>query len=200
MNLLKSLSIFSLTLSLGFTQTTMCFKQNHKNFATIELVKLDGGLCASKKSLQDMKKEGWSTDDIKMDGNNFIYILKKDELANTGIDMEKLEATILKRLEQKEVADNIRLLEEKKFRMTQSGKALYIKKCESCHGEKGEVAYGTSREINKLSLYDFQQTLRDYDLRQYDRGQAIVMYPYANGINSKDIKNLYQYLQSINKK
>ena len=58
----------------------MCFKENHQSMSTIETTPLDGGLCASKNTITDMKAKGWNVDDIKIsntpNGMNFIYILK----------------------------------------------------------------------------------------------------------------------------
>ena len=58
----------------------MCFKEGHSSMSTIENIALEGGACAGKYSIKDMKAKGWSVDDIKIsqgsNGMNFIYILK----------------------------------------------------------------------------------------------------------------------------
>ena len=201
MNLIKPLSLIALLSSLAFSQTTMCFKKNHSDFTTLETTKLDGGACASEKSLQDMKKDGWKTDDIKIDGNNYIYILKKDEINTQNVNMAKLEAQILKRLEQKEEIANQTAILEKKARMSVSGKKMYENKCQNCHGEKGEALPGNSRALNELNLFDFKTAIRDYNNGSgYDRGTAFQMLAYANLMNEKDINNVYLYLEAINKK
>lgn len=201
MNLLKPLSLITLISSLALSQTTMCFKQNHNDFTTLESIKLDGGLCAGEKSINDMKKDGWKTDDIKIDGNNYIYILKKDEVTMQNIDMEKLEAQILKRLELKEENANKAAILEKRERMSISGKRMYINKCQNCHGEKGEVLPGNSRALNEMNLFDFTTTIRDYNNGSgYDRGTAFQMLQWANIMNANDIKNVYLYLEAINAK
>lgn len=201
MNLIKSLSLLTIATTLSFAQTTMCFKQNHTDFTTLESTPLDGGLCDGEKSLSDMKKDGWKTSDIKIDGNNYIYILKKDEQTISSIDMEALEAKILKRLEQKEEDANKAAILEKKIKMSLSGKKMYIDKCQNCHGEKGEALPGNSRAINKLNLFDFTTTIRDYNNGSgYDRGTAFQMLPYANFMDANDIKNVYLYLEAINQK
>lgn len=198
MNLIKMLSLLAISSTLSFSQTTMCFKQNHKDFTTLENTLLDGGLCAGKNSLNDMKKDGWETSDIKIDGNNYIYILKKDETSISTINMEKLEAQILKRLELKEEEKSKAELAEKKRLFNLSGKTMYIAKCQSCHGEKGETIYSTSRALNTLNFFDFKTTIRDYKLNTYDRGNAIAMSPYAKMMFTNDIKAVYAYLKSIN--
>ncbi|PLY09589.1 MAG: hypothetical protein C0626_11545 [Arcobacter sp.] len=201
MNITKLLSLLALSTTLSFSQTTMCFKQNHKDFSTLEKTPLDGGACDSKKSLTQMKTEGWSVSDIKIDNNNYIYILKKDELTIKNIDLQALENQILKRLEQKEEIENKNDLAERKMRMSISGKNMYIQKCQSCHGEKGEALPGQSRALDNMSLFDFMQTIRDYNNGSgYDRGTAFQMLPYANLMDKKDINNVYLYLQSINQK
>jgi len=198
MNLLKPLSLITLLSSLALAQTTMCFKQNHTDFTTLESTPLDGGLCAGKKSFNDMKKDGWKTDDIKIDGNNYIYILKKDEINIQNVDIEALEAKILSRLELKDKEEEQKAIFEKRYNMSISGKKLYINKCQSCHGEKGEILTGFSRAINDLNLEDFQITIRDYNNGSYDRGTAFSMLPYATLMSKDDVKNVYVYLQSIN--
>ena len=201
MKILTALTLGLFTTITLNAQTTMCFKENHPSMTTIETVTLDGGVCSSQKNVQDMKNDGWSVDDIKIEksstGNNYIYIFKKNEMSISAFDEKKLEQKILQKLEtrkkEEQEANKIRIYKRKSV----SGKKLYIKKCQKCHGTNGEEEYSTSRAINELSFYDFKTTLRDYDLGQYDRGQAFVMYPFANGINSKDIKNIYIYLQSL---
>ena len=193
----KLLTIFTLGL-LGFTsalaETTMCFKENHSDFSTIEKVKLDGGLCASAKSVMDMKKEGWSVDDIKISGSNYIYIFKKQTTLNT-VNLAEIERKVLEKLEVRKKEEREAAKREMRMQKSLSGQKIYKSKCANCHGEKGEEPYGTSRAINKLNLDDFLITIRDYGLGEYDRGQAFVMTPYS--IPQNDAKNVYIYLQSL---
>ena len=58
MNLIKPFSLLTFLITSSFAQTTMCYKQNHSDFSTIESINLDGGLCNGNKSLKDMKKDG----------------------------------------------------------------------------------------------------------------------------------------------
>lgn len=201
MKLLTSITLSLLTSSALFAQTTMCFKEAHTSMATIESTPLDGGACGSSKSLNDMKKAGWAVEDIKIEsaqkGKNYIYILKKDEATISTIDEEKLEQKILQRLEDRKKQEIATKKKEIKIRMSRNGKKLYIKKCQSCHGQNADEEYGRSRALTELSLFDFKTTIRDYNLGEYDRGQAFVMKPYANLMNSQDIKNVYSYIQSL---
>ncbi|WP_044416408.1 c-type cytochrome [Halarcobacter anaerophilus] len=203
MRLLTTVTLSSIaTLSIAFAQTTMCFKENHKSMATIETTPLDGGACGSTKSVQDMKKDGWSIDDINIQktnsGTNYIYIFKKDMPQQaSSISEEKLEQRILQRLEERKKVEIEVKKEQARQRMSRSGKKLYIDKCQSCHGEKADEEYGTSRALIALDLEEFQTTLRDYMLGEYDRGQAFRMIPYANIMDSGDIKNVYSYIQAL---
>ena len=202
MRLLKVITLSSIaTLTMAYAQTTMCFKENHKVMSTIETTPLDGGECASSKSVQDMKKEGWSVEDINIQktnlGTNYIYIFKKDMPQQSTLSEEKLEQRILQRLEERKKVEIQVKKDEAKQRMSRSGKKLYINKCQSCHGEKADEKYGTSRALDQLDLEEFQTTLRDYMLGEYDRGQAFRMIPYANIMDGSDIKNVYSYIQAL---
>ena len=53
-------SILLLSASSIFADTTMCFKENHQSMSTIENTPLDGGLCAGKNTIADMKAKGWN--------------------------------------------------------------------------------------------------------------------------------------------
>ena len=94
-------------------ETTMCFKENHKSMTTIESTPLDGGICNSKFSINDMKAKGWSVDDIKIsqtaNGMNFIYILKTASSAQAtpviAGNQADMEARILQKLEKKKVEE-----------------------------------------------------------------------------------------------
>ena len=64
-------------------KTTICYKKDWKSPSTIETTKLDGGECDSKYSFNDMKKNGWSLKDIKIEkgksGLNYIYLLTDEK-------------------------------------------------------------------------------------------------------------------------
>ncbi|MCG3718456.1 hypothetical protein L5F50_04635, partial [Aliarcobacter butzleri] len=111
-------AILSSILLLGTTSiladTTMCFKENHSSMSTIENIPLNGGACAGKFSVNDMKKQGWAVDDIKISqtptGMNFIYILKTPTAQQFGTtqfvgNQAQMEANILAKLEQKKQAE-----------------------------------------------------------------------------------------------
>ncbi|WP_428026300.1 c-type cytochrome [Arcobacter sp.] len=201
--LISAFTFTALTTMSLFAQTTMCFKENHKSMSTIEKTKLDGGLCSGEKSPSKMKEEGWNVNDIKItetkNGYNYIYVFKKNENVS-NFDIDKLEKQIIARLEDKDKEAKRQAIVKRNYAMSISGKQRYIAKCQRCHGEKGEIeSSGTSRPIKDLSLDDFIMTMRDYNLGTYNRGQAFVMMPFATISSTDDIKNIYVYLQSINK-
>ncbi len=201
MKFFASITLSLITSASLFAQTTMCFKENHASMLTIESTPLDGGACASTKSINEMKNEGWSIEDIKIEsaknGKNYIYILKKDSGTISTLDEEKLEEKILQKLENRKKQELATKKKEIKIRMSKDGKRLYINKCQNCHGEKADKIYGPSRALTKLNLFDFKTAIRDYNLGEYDRGQAFIMAPYANLMDSQDIKNVYSYIQSL---
>ncbi len=206
MKLLSSIALTSiLTTTVLSAQTTMCFKENHKSMTTIETVNLSGGECQNQKSVQDMKKEGWSVADINIEktenGSNYIYIFKKEEEKLSSLDEKALEEKILNRLEERKKQEIATKKKEAYIRKSKSGEKLYNTKCISCHGQNGELkARGVSRPIKDLNLQDFTLSIRGYNNADYDRGMAFVMKPYATLMDSNDIKNVYVYLRSINQK
>ncbi len=102
----------------------------------------------------------------------------------------KLEAKAIKKAEDK-------IIEDKKIK-TINGRELYVAKCQSCHGEQGELAaYGRSRELNTLTLEEMKVSIRGYTLNEYDRGLAIIMAPIASSITEEDVDAVYNYLQTV---
>lgn len=207
---MKKLTFLALVTTLSSTfalaNTTMCYKENHRSMSTIEQTKLDGGECASSKSLIDMKKEGWIIDNINIEkasnGSNYIYILKKDIQENiSSMDEKMIEERILAKLEKRK-KEEIQLKKKKILdSMAKSGKALYLDKCQKCHGEKADKRpFNTSRPLIELNLSDMQQSIRDYNLNDYDRGKAIIMKPYAILLTDKRVKSVYTYIKSLKSK
>ena len=203
-------SILLLSASSIFADTTMCFKENHQSMSTIETTPLDGGLCAGKNTITDMKAKGWNVDDIKIsntpNGMNFIYILKTPvsqavSSSNFSGNQADMEARIMDKLEKKKEAEK-KAIEVKAIQDAAiNGEKTYVNKCQSCHGTNGEKnAYNTSRPLKDLSIEDMSVAIRDYKLGNKTSGNAIIMTPYANYVNENDIKGIYSYLQKINNK
>jgi mono/diheme cytochrome c family protein len=199
--LLKTTLASALFTTLAFSQTTMCFKENHTNLTTLETVKLDGGECQSKLSLTDMKANGWEVDDIKINNNNYIYILKKGSVSTTvnssNINMEDLEAKVLAKMEAKRKIEKEQKEKIQKEENASNGKKIYTNKCQNCHGAKGELEPGFSAVIANLSKDDFQGSIDGYRNGSYNNGTSIQMTAYALAISDEDINNIYDYIQSV---
>lgn len=212
MKLYKVLTLgLLLSSSILSANTTMCFKENHKQMSTIESTKLSGGECKNLFSLNDMKNKGWSVDDIKISMNNglynFIYILKSvnkekkqvPEL-NGNVDIVQLEKNIMKKLEEKQ----IKVKKEKIAKMIivdkEKGKKLFESKCLACHGINGEKKMNyRSKILSQMSLEDIQFSIAQYtNDSKYGNGQQILMRPYAQNSSSSEIKLIYAYLKNIN--
>ena len=207
-------AILSTILLLGSTSlladTTMCFKENHKSMSTIENTPLDGGICAGKYTVNDMKTKGWSVDVIKIsqtaNGMSFIYVLKTATAATTTSsnftgNQAQMEANILAKLEQKKVAEEKAKVEQELKDTAVISKELYVNKCQSCHGENGEKsAYNTSRPLKDLSFEDMQESIKNYKIGKVDSMNANIMAPYANFVDYKEIKGINAYLKELNSK
>ncbi|WP_164969136.1 c-type cytochrome [Candidatus Marinarcus aquaticus] len=200
----KSLIVSSLLLSSIAlqAQTTMCFKENHKDMITIENTRLDGGACAGNKSAKDMKSEGWMVDDIKItptsNGSNYIYIFKK-ESGLQNVSEEELMDKLYKKLENEKKAKEEKAKQDLFVANSKAGEALYTSKCANCHGDKGELrAKGVSKPLNTLDHNEFQHAIKAYNNGERNSVMSILMKPYAGSMDYQDIKNVYTYLKSIN--
>lgn len=206
-------AILSTILLLGSTSlladTTMCFKENHQSMATIENTPLDGGVCAGKNTVNQMKAKGWSVDDIKISqtatGMSFIYILKTATTPTTTTNFTgnqaQMEANILAKLEKKKEeeikAKEIQEIQEAAI----DGEKTYVNKCQSCHGVNGEKsAYNTSRHLKDLSIQDMEESIKNYKTGSANSQNATLMAPYANYLDAKTIKGIHGYLNKINNK
>ena len=138
-------AILSTILLLGSTSlladTTMCFKENHKSMSTIENTPLDGGICAGKYTVNDMKTKGWSVDDIKIsqttNGMSFIYILKtatavtNNSSSNFTGSQAQMEANIIAKLEKKKEVEEKAKVEKELEEAKIDAKEIYINKCQN---------------------------------------------------------------------
>lgn len=215
---MKKIVVFIFLVNFVFgAESTMCFKQGWAFLADIEKTALDGGECGSKKSVQEMKKDGWRIIDIKVTpaklGMDYVYIFKKGEENITVVNQtipqnnqtmvpvqnggfvitDEIISKIAAKKEEKEKID-------KSAKQLTNGEKIYKQSCANCHGLKGEsTAYQTSRALNKLSEEDIVYAIRGYNLNDYDRGMGYLMAPYANFMTKDDAIGVYKYLQSINK-
>ncbi|WP_368029076.1 cytochrome c [Arcobacter sp. s6] len=200
-------SILLLSASSIFADTTMCFKENHQSMSTIENTPLDGGLCMGKNTISDMKAKGWNVDDIKIsqsaNGMNFIYVLKTPvtqavSSSNFSGNQADMEARILEKLEKKKEAEKKEKEIIVKKNLAEEGKDNYIRKCQSCHGEKGESTVGGySRPLNTLTSEDMRHSINGYTNGTYDRGRAATMQPITSTLTYVTLEKISAYLDSI---
>ena len=200
-------SILLLSTTSIFADTTMCFKENHQSMSTIENTPLDGGICAGKNTIADMKAKGWLVDDIKIsqsaNGMNFIYVLKTPvsqmaSQSNFSGNQADMEARILEKLEKKKEAEKAAEEIQIKKDLSEDGKNIYVNKCQSCHGEKGESTIGGySRPLNTLSSEDMRDSISGYTNGTYDRGRASVMRPITSTLTHVTLDKVSAYLESI---
>ena len=200
-------SILLLSSTSIFADTTMCFKENHQSMSTIENTPLDGGICAGKNTIADMKAKGWLVDDIKIsqsaNGMNFIYVLKTPvsqmaSQSNFSGNQADMEARILEKLEKKKEAEKAAEEIQIKKDLSVDGKNIYVNKCQSCHGEKGESTIGGySRALNTLSSEDMRDSISGYTNGTYDRGRASVMRPITSTLTHVTLDKVSAYLESI---
>lgn len=212
MKLLSSITLTLLASTLTYAQTTMCFKENHNSMSTIETTKLNGGECKSQYTLTDMKKKGWKVDDIKITPTtsgkyNFIYILKTSTsnsnfVVNSNLTNKQIEDNILKRLEAKKIKDKKEKEIKKALNSKINGKKIYVNKCQSCHGEMGEIStYNVATPLRDMDVDDITYAINKYtNDSSYGNGYQIMMRPIAASVRSEDIENIKAYLDSINKK
>jgi cytochrome c553 len=211
MKLIAPLTITLFATTVLFSQTTMCFKENHNSMSNIEATKLDGGECKSTFSINEMKANGWSVDDIKIttkdSSYNFIYILKKGNVhsnlvpVNANLNQKQLEDKILKRLEDKKVQEEKEQKIEKILKSKIEGKEIYVNKCQSCHGEKGEkVAYNVGNALKNISLDDMEYAINRYTHDSgHGYGYNAIMRPIASSTTSTQLAKIKDYLDSVNK-
>lgn len=215
---MKTSKIFLLTTLLASflnAEITICAKENLDSIINIEEKTLDGGECKNKYSLNEMKKNGWQVQDAKITTKenkySIVYILNKSNnqinTTTSNINEKDLEEKIIKKLEAKQVKKENKIKQEKSENLIELGKKIYVSKCQTCHGQKGEkAAYGTSKVLNTLSYEDMKFAINDYTSYDpknpedtYDNGNAIIMRPYAANITNYELQNIKNYLDSINK-
>jgi cytochrome c553 len=191
----RGLLIASLATAI-MAQTTMCFKKEWQDPSTIETTVMDGGKCAGVNSIEQMKKNGWSIDDIKIssgkNGLDFMYILKKGVV--TTLNDTDLEARLNQIQDNREKAKE----EAKKKEAALTGEKIYKHHCQSCHGKNGEIeSSNTSRKINTMSVDEIKIAFRDYSNNDKDNGMAIIMRPYAGLVFGDDLDAVANYIQTL---
>lgn len=201
---LKFLLLSFLATSSLYAQQTLCYKENLTTISEIEYVNLEGGLCKGEKNLQDMKNDSWIIDDVKINPLNgkysFTYIFKKYNQQNVSDDNidEKINKILAQRKAKAKKERKAKILLAKKQRVI-DGKSLYLKKCSSCHGDKGEKRPRFSKELNKLHEFEYFQQMRAYGMGQVKSPMAYKMEQISLFLKDKDITNIYLYLRTLKK-
>lgn len=194
------------TTSLLFASSTMCFKKDHVDPSSIESIPLNGGECAGKYSVNQMKDQGYNVKDIKItlgeNGMDYMYIFSKETVVLGGqnssggqaLTKEQLKAYLYEIQEEEKIAN------KKKEEMGDiaAGKEMYTSQCAQCHGDRGEKkAYNVSKPLNTMTFDDMVYAIREYDLGERTGGMTMLMKPYAAGLTEDKIKNISSYLQSL---
>ena len=183
--------------------STMCFKKDHADLSTIETTALNGGKCNGKRSVVEMKKDGFIVDDIKItsskNGFDYVYIFKKGVVSNqtlntSNMTRSQMKAQLKEILNEDEVAKKV---EETKI-AKKLGKEVYTEVCVKCHGINGEIsAYNVVRPLNILSVEDIKESFRDYGLEEKDNGYAILMKPYVDKYSADEVHSIATYIQTL---
>jgi len=194
------------TASILSASATMCYKKEHLDPSTIESVALSGGECKDALSVNDMKKNGYHVDSMKIQngtaGFNYIYVFQKE---TTQKQMQTV-SPMLNGLSDAELTARIENIQKKKIEKKEkeemvasidSAKNIYEETCRRCHGNGTESAYNIARPLKELSLEEMQMSIRDYSNGTKDNGMAILMQPYANMLVKNDVKGIYNYLKTI---
>ena len=193
-------SLLAITIALFTTsmmaETTMCFKSNWNDPSTVETTIMSGGKCADLNSIEQMKKNGWSVDDIKIssgkEGMNFMYILKKGGMV--ALSDSDLENRLNKLQDKREIAKKEADVKEASL----NGEKVYVKRCQSCHGEKGNIeAYNTSKKISTMSIEEIKIAFREYSNNQKDNGMGLIMKPYTSLVFGNDLDAVAKYIQTL---
>ncbi len=81
-----------------------------------------------------------------------------------------------------------------------AGEQIYIKRCQSCHGEKGEKrASAHSKRLKDMSAEDIEAAINSYSNDgNYGGSQRDVMQTEAQRISYRDLGNVIAYLKGEN--
>jgi mono/diheme cytochrome c family protein len=193
-NRMKYIILMMIFFTFSFSNMTLCYKNGHNDMASIENVAFDGAECKGKKSISDMKKEGWIVDDIQIknhNGNfNFVYILKNKQLTQQQIPQKIDYQELAKEVESQKKVDKAR-----DFAI--QGKKSYLMHCASCHGDKGELTPHGSRAINQFDYQEMSDLLYLYTIGEYENsGSGIIMEPYGSTLSEDEIKGAVKYLET----
>jgi len=190
---MKYIFIMMIFFTFSFSNMTLCYKNNYNDMGTIENVAFLGGECKGKKSISDMKNEGWIVDDIQIKNENgafnFVYILKNETFLKQNAPQKIDYKELAKEIEnQKRVENAIDYLVD--------GEKAYIEHCAVCHGKKGELEPHGTRAINQFTYEEMSNLLYTYSKGEYEGNMGIVMEPFAVILTEDEIKGVVKYLEN----
>ena len=197
MKIITKLAIITSFTTFAYSEVTICFKKNHQDISTLDSVKLDGGKCLGTNSQSEMLKQGWILDNFNIKNGDYLFIFKTDDKNMTMTNKESIEAIVEKKIKKDKTEEIKNTLKIEKEKSTSLGKRTYLKKCSSCHGLKADKKVGNSALLNSMSLDNFLDSIKGYKIGSYDLGNSSEMKPYAVGFSSYEMKNVYEYIQSI---
>ena len=197
MKIITKLAIITSFTTFAYSEVTICFKKNHQDISTLDSVKLDGGKCLGTNSQSEMLKQGWILDNFNIKNGDYLFIFKTDDKNMTMTNKESIEAIVEKKIKKDKTEEIENTLKIEKEKSTSLGKRTYLKKCSSCHGLKADKKVGNSALLNSMSLDNFLDSIKGYKIGSYDLGNSSEMKPYAVGFSSYEMKNVYEYIQSI---
>jgi cytochrome c553 len=202
MRIITKIAILTSFTTFGFCEMTICFKKNHQDFSTLESVNLDGGKCLGSNSQNDMLQKGWNLDSFSTKNGDYLYVFNQSENSVKNTSLKSIEEIVDKKIEKNEkrkIKEVQKIVKDKKIESLNYGKKLYVNKCSTCHGTIGNIKVGNSASLQTLSLEDIQSAMKGYKLGSYNLGTASEMRPYSIGYTKSDIKNIFDYLKSMNK-
>lgn len=197
MRIITKMALIVSFTTFAYSEVTICFKKNHMDVSTLESVKLDGGKCLGANSQSEMLKQGWILDNFNIKNGDYLYVFKKDDKSLSTTSKQSIEDIVEKKIEKKKSEDIANTLKIQKEKSSSLGKRTYLNKCSTCHGIKADKKVGNSALLNSISLEDFEYSIKGYRIGSYDLGNGSEMKPYAVGFSSYEMKNVYEYIQSI---
>ena len=204
-NSLKILLLSTLLVNTMYAKQTLCYIENLSSISEVETVSLNGGECNGTKTINDMKKDLWIVDDIKINTKDnkysFTYIFKKEDKLKIS---SSLEAKVNKLIKQtKKITKETKILtKEEKLVL---GEKSYVKNCLSCHGENAKKELVNAKALSKIFEFDYFQKMADYSVGSYPSYErksptAYIMEPISQFLKPDENDFIYLYIQTLKKK
>ncbi|MGB5793881.1 c-type cytochrome, partial [Poseidonibacter sp.] len=150
------------------------------------------------------QKDGYQIDSMKLqdgkNGFNYIYIFSINTqntmpMATAGVVLT--DAQLTARLEKIQAKQKVEEEQKQTVSSFEHGKKVYETTCKRCHGDGTIKAYNKARPLKSLSLEQMELSIRDIANGSQDNGMAMLMKPYADMISGQEIKDVYNYLNTV---